>query len=107
MKHPTEEAPLPIVEISKHRRMVMSIETIAVGVVAVAVSVTAWLTVTSDLKSERAINVMQDKRLELIETRSDLQRDVLYELRADMKTNREQTALVIEMLKANRTIGRE
>lgn len=105
MKTEPEEN-LPIVEISKHRRLVMSLETIAVGVVAVAVSVTAWLSVTSDLKSERSINVMQDKRLELIETRSDLQRDVLYELRADMKTNREQTQLVIEMLKANRANGR-
>lgn len=106
MRKETDE-PLPVVELSKHRRMVMSLETIAAGVVVVAVSVTAWLSVTSDLKNERAVNVMQDKRLELIETRSDLQRDVLYELRADMKTNREQTALVIEMLKSNRTNGRE
>lgn len=98
---------LPIVELSKHRRMVMSLETIAAGAVVIAVSVAAWLSVMSDVRSERAVNILQDKRLELIESRSELQRDVLYELRADTKANREQTALVIEMLKANRTIGRE
>lgn len=85
----------------------MSLEFIGAAIAVVAITVTAWIGVTSDLKNAHAVNTLQDRRLELIESRSELQRDVLYELRADMKTNREQLALVIKMIEANRTISRE
>ena len=85
----------------------MSLEFIGAAIGVVAIIVAAWFGVTSDLKSAHAVNILQDRRLELIESRSELQRDVLYELRSDMKTNREQLALVIKMIEANRTISRE
>lgn len=102
---PLEEQ--PPVEVGRNRRLAMSLEFIGAAIGVVAVTVAAWIGVMFELKSTHAVNVLQDRRLELIESRSELQRDVLYELRADMKTNREQLALVIKMIEANRTISRE
>lgn len=62
------------------------------GCLAVAAAVSAaYFTITRDVSDAH-------KRIEILETRANLQQDVLYELRSDMRTNREQTALIIKML---------
>jgi hypothetical protein len=93
--------------IHEDKPLTMPLKFIIAMIGLAGVSATAYITVLRDIADEHKSNAAQDTRLTFLEQRSADQREMLTEMRADLKANREQTALVIEMLKANRTIGRE
>lgn len=93
--------------LDEDKPLTMPLKFIMAMIAFVGISVTAYITMIRDIGDEKKLNLAQDARLLFLEQRSADQREVLTEMRADLKANREQTALVIEMLKANRTTGRE
>lgn len=94
------------IKVHDERPVQMPVKTLAVLGCSVAALVGAYITMTRDIGDGRKTTEDHHRRLTLLENDATKQKELLLELRSDMKANREQTQLIVDLLRKDAR-GRE
>lgn len=94
------------IKMHEERPVQMPVKTLATIGCVVAALVGAYMTMTRDIGDAHKTNHDQDRRLGVLENDASKQKELLLELRSDMKANREQTQLIVDLLRKDAR-GRE